>query len=628
MKQKKILYIFMAVIITGFYSCKKDALNIQPPNLITQSAIFSSSASVDAYFASLYSDLPMEDYSFCNWQFGNFPGNGNQYTANWTDEAFDSHNSEGQLSDVFAQIYQAIRNVNNLIALLPAQSQFTSQQLNTWLGEAMFIRGYDYFGLVKYYGGVPIILTVQPTPEPVARNKEVEVWNQIKSDLDSAALLIPGSYNVYGRATKWAAYALEARAMLHAATIGKYDNTGNLSQTGGINGVDAASAGKYMQAAFDAANKVINSGQFSLYMKYPNDLVKNFEYLFYDCKQGDANTEEIFSRGYDYATTNRTHSQDLMALPHAIESSTGYANRLMPSMDMAEKFQNTDGTSGALGSDKGYTTANNVNVMLHYQNLTDPFAKKDPRFAATIIAPGTAFRNSSNPVLGLQGGWITSQRGVIYNGTIYNGSNYNQYFDISTKSFTSSPANPLIYGTGNSGGSPNDLGTDDAFWLKKWTDPASDISLIHDYSSRTSWLDLRYGEVLMDFAEASFELGHPTSEALDAVNQIRARAGMPPYITITPNEIRNERMVEFAFENKNYWDFVRWRTLTTYFNNRQEYGVRIYYDIDTKDYVFIKVPGATKTYVDRDYYFDIPGNDINSNSAISSQINGGHNPGY
>jgi hypothetical protein len=625
----------MIVFLAGFCSCRKNALNIPPTNLISQSGIFSSSASLDAYFASLYSDLPMEDYSFCNGSYGGFPGGGNQYTANWTDEANDSQSSDGKLTDVYSKIYQAIRAVNNLITLLPSQGNFTKQQINGWLGEAKFIRAYDYFALVKYYGGVPLLLTVQTTAVPLPRNKEVEIWNQIKADLESAEALmnaatLPNGY--YGRATKWAAFALEARAMLHAGSIGMFDNTGNLGESGGLNGVDAASGQAYMQAAYNAADSVVKSGAFSLYMKYPTDLVQNFQYLFYDDQQGTSNSEGIFYRGYDYATTQRTHSEDLMVLPHAIQSSTGYGNRLLPSMDIVEKFQNKDGSSGAIGADKGYNTTNNMNIQLHYPSMSAPFANKDPRFAGTIITPGTAFRNSAS--LGsLQGGWITSQRGVINNGTIYNGSNYAQFFNPTNNTFTAStgptPAPPLVWGTGNSAGSPTDLGQDDAFWLKKWTDPVTDISLIHDYTSRTSWLDLRYGEVLMDFAEASFELGHSTSEALAAVNQIRARAGMPAYPSITQDLIRNERLVEFAFENKSYWDYIRWRTLTTAFSNRQEYGLRIYWDMDTQDYVFLKIPSAVKTYINRDYYFDIPANDISSaGTTISKQANGGHNPGY
>lgn len=636
-KMKTIRIICIIVFLAGLSSCRKNVLDLPGTNALSTTQIFSSTATVNAYLATLYSNLPMEDFSFCNFSYGGFPGSGNEYTADWTDEANWSTSAQDNatMGSSFSQIYKAIRTANNFIASVPSATGFSKAQVNYWLGEGKFVRAYCYFQLAKYYGGVPLILTVQATATSVPRNKEAEVYNQIKTDLESAASLMDATLpNAnYGHATKWAAFALEARAMLHAGSIGMFDNTGNLSLTGGINGIDAASATTFMQAAYDAADSIIVSGKFALYNKYPSNLAQNFQYLFYDVSQGTSNSEGIFYRGYDYATSNnRTHSQDLMALPHAIESPYGYGGRLMPSMDLVEKFQNIDGSTGVLGADQGYNATTNVNVQIHYPSVTAPFAKKDARFAGTIIAPGTVFRNSADPSLRLQNGAITSQKGVIHNGTIYNANNFSQYFNVGNNTFSAStgavPPAGYVWGSGNSAGSPTDLGSDIAFWLKKWTDPVTDVSLLRDYSSRTSWMDMRYGEVLMDFAEASFLLKHTTSESLGALNQIRARAGMPAYTIVTQDEIRNERFVEFSFENKTYWDYVRWRTLTTDFSNRPEYGLRIYWDIDTQDYVFVKIPVATKTYVPKAYYFDLPGSDIASSPAIAKQINGGHNPGY
>jgi hypothetical protein len=159
--------------------------------------------------------------------------------------------------------------------------------------------------------------------------------------------------------------------------------------------------------------------------------------------------------------------------------------------------------------------------------------------------------------------------------------------------------------------------------LKKWTDPVTDITLIHDWTSRTSWLDMRLGEVLLIYAEASFELGRDPSEAMGAINQLRDRAGMPPLTAIDRAAIRHERMVELAFENKTYWDYIRWRTLTVDFSLRQEYGLDIYYDIDTHDYVFYKMPvGGTKTYQPKQYYFQIPAAERSANPLLID------NPGY
>src|SRR5689334_5321638 len=151
---KKFKNICIAVFLAGICSCRKDTLSIPGTNAITPDQVFSSVSTVNAFLATLYANMPLEDFAFCNGQFGQFPGDGNSYTANWTDEAFDNRSSEGQLKDLFAQLYRGIRTTNNFIAEVPKAAGFSDAQKNYWLGEAKFVRAYQYFGLVKYYGGV------------------------------------------------------------------------------------------------------------------------------------------------------------------------------------------------------------------------------------------------------------------------------------------------------------------------------------------------------------------------------------------------------------------------------------------------------------------------------------------
>ena len=50
-----------------------------------------------------------------------------------------------------------------------------------------------------------------------------------------------------------------------------------------------------------------------------------------------------------------------------------------------------------------------------------------------------------------------------------------------------------------------------------------------------------------------------SSEALDAVNKIRERAGIALLSNINMEKIRHERRVELAFEGHRFWDMKRWR---------------------------------------------------------------------
>ncbi|MDP4207110.1 MAG: RagB/SusD family nutrient uptake outer membrane protein, partial [Bacteroidota bacterium] len=76
----------------------------------------------------------------------------------------------------------------------------------------------------------------------------------------------------------------------------------------------------------------------------------------------------------------------------------------------------------------------------------------------------------------------------------------------------------------------------------------------------------RLGEIILNFAEAALEAGHE-DEARDAVNEIRARVGMPGISSsVKGNDlrlrIRNERRVELALEEQRYFDVRRWSSPT------------------------------------------------------------------
>jgi hypothetical protein len=80
---------------------------------------------------------------------------------------------------------------------------------------------------------------------------------------------------------------------------------------------------------------------------------------------------------------------------------------------------------------------------------------------------------------------------------------------------------------------------------------------------------IRFAEVLLSFAEAENEINQgPTSDAIDAVNRIRLRAGLQelqPGITADyesfKNAVREERKWELAFEGIRWHDLKRWGIL-------------------------------------------------------------------
>jgi len=71
---------------------------------------------------------------------------------------------------------------------------------------------------------------------------------------------------------------------------------------------------------------------------------------------------------------------------------------------------------------------------------------------------------------------------------------------------------------------------------------------------------LRLADVYLIYAEAILgnNLETTNADALLYLNKVRARAKVDPITSITPEKIRHERRVEFAFEQQAGYDLIRW----------------------------------------------------------------------
>jgi hypothetical protein len=101
------------------------------------------------------------------------------------------------------------------------------------------------------------------------------------------------------------------------------------------------------------------------------------------------------------------------------------------------------------------------------------------------------------------------------------------------------------------------------FAVRKWVDTDALIGEGGCSCNETNVILMRYADILMMFAEATNELEGPTQEVYDAVNQVRARANMPPFRegmsqAEMREEIKHERHVEFPWEGTRYFDLIRW----------------------------------------------------------------------
>lgn len=131
--------------------------------------------------------------------------------------------SNDRMEQLWKQSYDAI-NASNIaiekIALIDG-SKIGETIRTRLINEAKFLRALHYFNLVRWFGGVPIILreTTSLTPENlyVEKSSEEAVYNQIIADLkDAKALSKASQYGAadVGRATSGAAKSLLAKVYL------------------------------------------------------------------------------------------------------------------------------------------------------------------------------------------------------------------------------------------------------------------------------------------------------------------------------------------------------------------------------------------------------------------------------
>ncbi|MCO5239642.1 MAG: RagB/SusD family nutrient uptake outer membrane protein [Chitinophagaceae bacterium] len=73
-------------------------------------------------------------------------------------------------------------------------------------------------------------------------------------------------------------------------------------------------------------------------------------------------------------------------------------------------------------------------------------------------------------------------------------------------------------------------------------------------------IEIRYAEVLLTKAEALLRLGKAT-EAAQVVNELRKRAGVEEYATLTQEQLEQEWYLELFFEQRHWSNLVRWRKL-------------------------------------------------------------------
>lgn len=183
------------------------------------------------------------------------------------------------------------------------------------------------------------------------------------------------------------------------------------------------------------------------------------------------------------------------------------------------------------------------------QNLVDAYEMRTN--GLPISDPASRY----NPLLPYSGRDSRLAQTILLNGSSWKGSQVESFF-------------------GGKNGLPITNATKTGYYLRKYVietinlDPRAGAISTREHT----WTLFRYGEVLLNYAEAMNEAYGPettaaaplTLTALNAVNIVRRRAGMPNFPVGLGKDafrakLRNERRVELAFEDHRFWDIRRWK---------------------------------------------------------------------
>lgn len=249
--------------------------------------------------------------------------------------------------------WEQIHNANYILERAKA-SALSETEIGRWVGETLFFRAYNYWKLMKKFGGVPKIEIALNTESPELyseRATQKEIVDFILDDLEQAIPAMPKQSEIpiaeMGRTTKGAALLLKARVALYQGTWEKYHN--------------GSDADKYLSIAIDASKALINSNEYALYKGMGND---SYKYLF--ILQGDDSKEVILAKRYYKLRLTHNWTRELML------------NAMTPTKSMADMYLSNDGLP-IEKSDK----------FQGYQTMTSEFENRDPRMAMTFIVPGS-----------------------------------------------------------------------------------------------------------------------------------------------------------------------------------------------------------------------------------------------
>lgn len=455
---------------------------------------------------------------------------------------------------------------------------FTDETEKTKLvGQVRFIRAFEYWDLIVRWGAMPIItksFSINDREEIVGqkRNTYKECIDFLVSELDQAAKELPANWSGddYGRATSVAALALKSRILLYAASPLMNEDV-KIPEVG----YTTPEPDRWQKAA-KAATEALDAAQNAGYELYNlnGDPSKNYQLIFMD--NTAANKETLFARmGTSSADGESISSCDQYNNPNGYGGWGGNC----PLQELVDAYEVVkDGVASKFDWNNPEEKAN-------------PYANRDPRFYATILYDGAK--------------WMTR--------------NVETYFDVDGNGNITGGGKDTKFGNDSWNASPT------GYNMKKFMDEGYALNS-WNFCAR-NWIHLRMAELYLNKAEALYYTGDEEG-AREALKPVRQRAGMPA-VTATGTDlleaIKNERRIEFAFEEHRYFDVRRWKEAPKYFGTTVHAITIKKYPDGKKTYEVDKLRsdvGGDRKWDDKMYWLPIPKSEMDKNPNLVQ------NPGY
>lgn len=570
--KNRIYTIIACFLATVIYSCS-DVLNQAPDGKISLEEVFGDNDKTMYYLNTCYSGINAKGCLYFFWSRG---------PVNWCDDSWDADDLDvswaasrryydgnasasdfpanynagdsGNESVSWARSFQRIRNCAVFLQNIPNAKVNSESDRSRWTAEAHILRAYYYSELLMWFGcSLPIIrepYTYDADFSKVERSSFHDVVEFIVEDCDAALACEELPWRITTdseamRMTKAVAWAIKSRMTLFAASPLYNDGNNYWEEAYSVNkaAVQALESNGY--ALYDKLNQAAVWGDEKAYL--PTAASQYFNEYF--CNSGayaaDPADKETIYQLRDGANLDLANVDGIGAI-------LGYKTGTCPSQELVDAFETIDGQP-VLDLAKPYLDEQHLKPNYNSSNTTydknNPYAKRDPRFYATVYYNGS--KRYCN--------WSTEAEKKSFE-NLGQGKGENVRIITTWDAYEDAEGNIInspepLMGRSMTGRTPTRTG----YFQRKFLHPNSGVEMRLNGARHK---DYRLAEIYLNFAEAAMEAGH-TDEAITYVNKVRARAGMPGLPAGLSGEnlrqrIHNERRVEFALEGNRYFDVRRW----------------------------------------------------------------------